>query len=518
MSSGEQNLMDALLILGAIVLLVAFELFNLGEPLMALLSIKSNLRGDATEKAILKYVNSNLKRLDDIVSGINQKGGRDLDSEAVRAITELCFTSAPTAYDGTDSNVPSSFKKLYPTYLSFHAQSLKQNGTVDEKGTRILTVDKSDLRVDSQANPDDYYEFLQWHQANGVKLLQADPGIAKEFARRHGLNTTDVGIWHGHYALLFTPSESSEKVRMAMVSPLGDESTYDQTVKFFHELKDHVKEHTIQEIPELLGGDLSNNWEDFVDCDLRLRTEGPFLLQILDSLRNQNGRVLDAAAGIGCESVYLQQHEFDVTYNEIEPRLKAIATQRAHQVGEVLNTTSLDWRRLDQHWKRPCFSAVLVLGNSLCLVLDEDERKKCIVQFFKVLKPGGILVIDERNFPYILREKVNIERRPVEAFRYTRSVMYCGTVVQGVPEKISEEKVRFVYFRKSDARNLDEAQRHQVGTLDMYPFKAKELQQMLEDAGFQQVRVFSDFKEGYHDQADFFTYVARKPYLGPRES
>jgi len=50
----------------------------------------------------------------------------------------------------------------------------------------------------------------------------------------------------------------------------------------------------------------------------------------------------------------------------------------------------------------------------------------------------------------------------------------------------------------------------------MYSFKAGELAQMLTNAGFNNITVYSDFKQCVNDRADFYTYLAFKPRGTPK--
>ena len=48
------------------------------------------------------------------------------------------------------------------------------------------------------------------------------------------------------------------------------------------------------------------------------------------------------------------------------------------------------------------FDALLCLGNSFANLLNQKDHHLALENFQKLLKPGGILVIDHRNFDYIL--------------------------------------------------------------------------------------------------------------------
>ncbi len=242
--------------------------------------------------------------------------------------------------------------------------------------------------------------------------------------------------------------------------------------------------------------ELAKSWPDFVDCEKRLVTEAPFLRRALSFCKN--GIVLDAALGTGCDSIFLIQQGFKVISNEINPSLLEIALGSALRHGVTLNVKSYDWRFIGSRMSQGSVDAVILLGNSLCLVRRLKHIESCLQQFYSLLKPGGCILVDERNFDYINHSS---ERILAGDFRYSRRFIYCGSEVAGRPTEIVPPRVQFGYFRKDETL---------IGTLEMYGFIAGELAQMLTDTGFKNITVYSDFKECVNDRADFFTYRAFK--------
>ena len=145
-------------------------------------------------------------------------------------------------------------------------------------------------------------------------------------------------------------------------------------------------------------------WPDFVNCSLRLRTEGPFLLSTLSSPKE---RILDAAMGMGCETLFLAKQGFNVVGNEIDPNFQKLASMYARRINIELETTSLDWRELTEYFGGESFDSVLVLGNSLCLLQDEIAEEQAVQSFRKVCKRGGKVIVDQRNFDYILQDPLH---------------------------------------------------------------------------------------------------------------
>src|SRR6266508_4714679 len=120
------------------------------------------------------------------------------------------------------------------------------------------------------------------------------------------------------------------------------------------------------EDPSRFSKDLAQSWNAFVGCDKRLVSEGPFLQRVLRDYKD--GIVLDAALGIGCESVFLIQRGYKVISNEINAALLEIAIASSIKRGVKLNVKSYDWRTIGSKMPGNSLDAIILLGNSLCLV------------------------------------------------------------------------------------------------------------------------------------------------------
>ncbi len=237
-------------------------------------------------------------------------------------------------------------------------------------------------------------------------------------------------------------------------------------------------------------------WKDFIDWDKRRKGEGDFFLKQFK--KHNVKKVFDSSLGDGVDSIHLIKKGFDVTSNEIDETFLNKALENAKRDGVNLKVTKLDWRKLDEKNVENSFGAVICLGNSLTYIFDEKDQLKTISQFKRILKPGGILVIDERNYQYILDNREEILKGN---FKYSGKYVYCGEFVHGRPIEISDKKVKFEYTDERDGKK---------GYLVLYPFKRGELSSLLVRSGFNSVEQFSDYKPGFNPEADFYQYVCVK--------
>jgi SAM-dependent methyltransferase len=353
--------------------------------------------------------------------------------EEVKFWTEQCFAFGKGSYDGTDSHVPSDFIRLYPSYLEAHGKMLDAHQEAPENA-RILIGPHRDFRDDYIEHYEaGYSKFLDWHGEKEVKLLHLEKERAEHFRKaigdertdREPLPTVDLGIWHGQYAVLFREEVDGAvaKIRLWMVFP-GDDwyLQCEALIEHMKEGKSNGKTHAparplATAVPEIFERNLCRQWEKFVDPAKRMEKLGPFFTHVLDKQRT--GSILDAAAGIGSDALWLAEQGYNVTLNEIEPVYRDIIEDRFRVHDRPLYLFAEDWRKLPEKMGQ-WFTTVLVLGNSLCLLSSAAQQRQALKAFYDVLAPGGALVIDERNFTHFTAPDVaeRIELNPIRNFPY----------------------------------------------------------------------------------------------------
>lgn len=476
------------------------------------------------------YAVAEIDRVLEVVTQLSQGTYRAENPEELRKWFDALFADGGRWYRAVDSNPPSAYMQDYAWYLDTHAKALGQRKKVDTFGDiRVLTTPRDQLTKDYAKFTGLYGEYYEWHKEHHVDARWLRNEKVDELRARYSIGKADVGLWENH-AVLFTPDEHSDAVTVDVYVP-GDADpgrpSYAQITQYVDEVV-KLSEDLGDVAPrlELVDQKLAANWETYVDPEARRAGPcGEFLLAALAG----HQYVLDAAAGIGSDSVFLLQQGFTVWSNEVDLRLTEVAKAYAARQGVQLYLTSSLWETLPEymsHEGNMRFDAVLVLGNSLCLVPEESQRRVCLRAFHDVLQPGGTLVIDERNFQYMLDFRTEIEMDPGSRYPPTLhgDIMYGGISVRGYPARISEQSVSWRFFSNSprvagDRQSVVERD-FKVKELTLYPFRHGELLRLLHDAGFEDVEVFADLNRVGHrgdmpskeelGDAVFVTYVARR--------
>lgn len=237
-------------------------------------------------------------------------------------------------------------------------------------------------------------------------------------------------------------------------------------------------------------------WRDYVNWEKRRKGENNFLENQFH--KHNIKKIFDAALGDGCDSIFLLKKGFDVTSNEIDKIFLDKALENAKTENVKLKTTSLDWRKLNTELTESAFDAVTCLGNSLTILLTEQDQLEALSQFRRILRNDGLLIIDERNYQYILDNREKILQGN---FQYSGKYVYCDDKVVGKPTEISDTKVKWEIIDEATGKR---------GFIWVYPFKRGKLKNLLTKTGFTSIEQFSDYKIGENHNADFYQYVCIK--------
>merc|ERR1712172_270457 len=129
--------------------------------------------------------------------------------------------------------------------------------------------------------------------------------------------------------------------------------------------------------------------------------------------------ILDAACGTGVDSVMLieemgQIPAFSLTCCDFSDKMLKYALElrwerRREQAFFDWTIEEGNWMTLNKDVKTPGagYDSIICMGNSFPHLMDDHgdfrDHKRCIQNMYDMLKPGGILIIDHRNYDYILK-------------------------------------------------------------------------------------------------------------------
>jgi glycine/sarcosine N-methyltransferase len=145
--------------------------------------------------------------------------------------------------------------------------------------------------------------------------------------------------------------------------------------------------------------ELGSSYDTMVSWAGRLEREELFFRSVFDT--HGVRRVLDAACGTGMHAVAFALQGRTAAGADISPVMIAQAQANARRAGVDVQWKVAGFGGLSRLFEQP-FDAVTCLGNSLPHIPDDEALASALSDFARLLRPGGLLVIQDRNYDRVL--------------------------------------------------------------------------------------------------------------------
>jgi len=229
----------------------------------------------------------------------------------------------------------------------------------------------------------------------------------------------------------------------------------------------------------------STDYDRFVNWQNRLTFEMPFLEALLQPLADGEERrplrVLDAATGTGMHIIELARRGYKVFGTDVSGGMIAQARANALAARMQVGFDAVGFGQLHKTlFKDPAtlfFDAVLCLGNSLPHLLSPDEIKNALADFAACLRPGGLVLIQNRNFDAVAARS---ERwMEPQSHREGGAEWVFLRFYDFLPDGL-------INFNIITLHHPEEGDwRQNVSSSGLYPLRQRELTQLLNAAGFE---------------------------------
>lgn len=222
----------------------------------------------------------------------------------------------------------------------------------------------------------------------------------------------------------------------------------------------------------------------FDDWEASMQRQGNVLAALLtERLPDLSApmRILDAAAGIGTQSLPLAQRGFCVSSRDLSPGAITRLQREASARGLTIDAAVADMRTVVSSVARPV-DAVIAFDNSVPHLLSDDEIRSAFQSFHEVLRPGGVCVLSVRDYatvervdvvhPYGVRWRAGVKHLPLQAWHWLSPTHYDVTFYVIVDELPAPRIARM--------------------TTQYYAVSTDRLLGLLAEAGFEEVRRLDD--------------------------
>jgi SAM-dependent methyltransferase len=224
----------------------------------------------------------------------------------------------------------------------------------------------------------------------------------------------------------------------------------------------------------------SSDYDRFVNWTGRLAIEMSFLER---KLREVGARhVLDAACGTGMHAIALAQAGFEAAGADLSDGMISRARENAQAAGLNLSFKAAGFGNLAATFGSESFDALLCLGNSLPHLLTPELLHQSITDFAHCLKPGGLVVIQNRNFDAVMAARQ----------RWMEPQAACEGQVEWLFQRFYDFEVdglltfNIVTLRRENGGDWKQS----IQSTPLRPLLAAELLDAFQSAGFESVTLF----------------------------
>lgn len=282
-------------------------------------------------------------------------------------------------------------------------------------------------------------------------------------------------------------------------------------------------------------GKAARVWELYIGCkQTRTSQYQKWFRNILKEKNCQH--VLDVACGTGVDSIMLLEAGFDVVSTDASDKMLKYAlkdrwNRRKEAAFDKWVIEEANWLSLADDLmdlpEKPSegFDAVVCLGNSFAHLPDFDgdlrNQKLAFKNFKDMLKPGGILVIDHRNYDEILETGTVPAKNIYYNSNFITDMKVSNLYVNGRPTLTTLDYVMDISmmdkYEDQGINKWNRIQPQDVGVhkfrLSYYPHRVSEFSKTLKEIFGDDAKhtIYGDFKPHGEVQAPaYFIHIIEK--------
>jgi hypothetical protein len=136
----------------------------------------------------------------------------------------------------------------------------------------------------------------------------------------------------------------------------------------------------------------------------------------------------------------IAQNGIKIEANEIDATFKTAACNSITRAGVSISLHSVNWRDFisSREFASESYGFIYSLGNSFPTFLEnEKEFYVALLGLKRLLKPGGMVLFDSRNYDHVITCWPQIVYDPILNFNYRYASTYIGQSVRAFPYSLN---------------------------------------------------------------------------------
>jgi SAM-dependent methyltransferase len=249
---------------------------------------------------------------------------------------------------------------------------------------------------------------------------------------------------------------------------------------------------------------LGDDYDLMVSWEERLRREEPFFRGAFADHGVRS--VLDAACGTGMHAVAFARWGLAAAGADLSPAMIERAREHARAAGVEVALSVAAFGGLAAAFPSQAgrFDAVTCLGNSLPHLPDDASLEAALADMARMLRPGGVLVVQDRNYDRVLADRVRF--MPITA----RGEPGDETLFLRITDFLGADRLAFTIVT---VRNAGGSWSCGAKTTALRGIERATLERALSRAGFAAVQCFGGYSRapfGAPGTADFVALAVKR--------
>lgn len=219
---------------------------------------------------------------------------------------------------------------------------------------------------------------------------------------------------------------------------------------------------------------IANEYDDFTSFSERLSSQSIIIEKIIEKYNIKEA--LDAGCGTGLYSILLAKAGVKVTAVDISREMIRKLNMNAQKSNLKIETLVCDLSNINKYLEQK-FDAIFCLGNTIPHILKLTQLHKVYKSFFRVLKPEGVLIVQQLNYDKLLKYKEQIQNiKLVNDKIYVRFYDYGQSMINFF--------ILMIDLRNSSKSSLEK--------ILLKPYLLPEHKEYLEKVGYKKISLYED--------------------------
>lgn len=229
---------------------------------------------------------------------------------------------------------------------------------------------------------------------------------------------------------------------------------------------------------------LGDDYDLMVSWEERLRREAPFFRNVFAD--HGAASVLDAACGTGRHAVEFARWGLNAAGADLSRAMIERARAAAYAAGVNVAWAVAGFGQLAAAFPEAVgtFGAVTCVGNSLPHLPDDAALEGALADMARMLRPGGVLVVQDRNYDRVLAERARF--MPITA----RGVPGDETLFLRITDFLGADRLAFTILT---LRHAGGAWSCGAATTPLRGIERATLERSLARAGFSAIECFGSY-------------------------